>query len=230
MRQQDPSRFEALKQGVKEKVAIGLISIAGGVAVANQLESEPASAANTPEATGSDLQQDCVDVALAKPRAAYPNLGHAYMNFPGDRRRQSTDTFSKLKPTSVACRQLVTRKTPRVVFKVQNPNNHQRWAKTKPQVLQINDINASGSYRPMEPDEGGIGAAGFSSPGLRFKNKKLLYRCTPGKGVTKAQAVYQMEADSAVDGHILGRKSYTVPVKIHPVRFAVLGGGVKRAC
>lgn len=239
MPEQGPSKFESLKQSAKgafegvmnfaeSKLALGLIGavglVGGGVAIANQLSVEPANAANVPEATSSDLQQDCVDAALQKPKVAYPNLGYAYMIYPGDKRRQAGYTYGKFKATSAACLQEVTPQAPTVVFRVQNPNNHKRFSKTKPLSLTINDANGD---RPMQGGEGGI--AGTSSEGFG-KNKGLRYRCTPGKNVTHVQAVYQMEVDSPVDGHVLGHKSYTVPARVHPVAGIVLGGGVKKAC
>jgi hypothetical protein len=172
----------------------------------------------------SDIQQDCVSAALRKPKVAYPSLGYAYMIYPGDRRRQTMYSYAKFQPTSDACRQIVTRKAPTVVFKVQNRNNPKKSSKTKPQGLTVNDSNGD---RPMQADEGGVGGASFVGLG---KNKSLRYRCTPGNGITHVQAVYQMEVDSAADGHMLGRKSYTVSAKVHPISGVVLGGGVEKAC
>ena len=254
MPEQEPSRFEAMKQGFIGAVetglehlqsgidslrqntdrlqAVGLIGavgiVGGGVAVANQLNTETASAENVPEATASDQTQDCVNEAL---KIKIKTGAYTSMVYPGDRRKQTMGSEARLNPTSPDCLPLVTREVPKVFFKMQRPKNHKVWTKTKAQEL----VNSSDDDQPIG-DTGGLGdvgviASGQSRPGV-IKAPHFLYRCTPGKGVTRVKAVYKMKVDSAVDGHTLGRKTYSKPVKIYPVlkHNTVQGGGVRHAC
>ncbi|HEX5797509.1 MAG TPA: hypothetical protein VFX86_03915 [Candidatus Saccharimonadales bacterium] len=176
------------------------------------------------DATTSDLQQDCVKAALKKPKIRFSG-----MTYPGNNQQQLMQARGEFEPTAEACLSVVTRKTPTLIFKIQNPNNHKKWFKTKPQVLK--DIV---DYLPIG-NKGGIGGVDLGAyrndRNITLKNKKLLYRCTPGKGVTRVKSVYRLKVASSVDGRTLGRKSYTVPVKIRPLPGkAVLNGGVKGPC
>lgn len=137
MPEQDPSRFESLKQGAKEalqslrnfgegKLAIGLIGavgvVGGGVAVANQLSTESASAANIPEATASDLQQDCIKDAVTPPKPA-----KAVMIHPGQFKKgaiQQTHIMAKYKAVKPECNDLVDR---RGQYKLQLKTAKGRW-------------------------------------------------------------------------------------------------------
>lgn len=229
MPDQGPSKFEALKQGAKElfngaanyvegKTAVGLIALTAlagvGVVAANQLNTEPANAAPIPEATASDLQQDCTN---AVPKV---KIVGAIMSYPGDRRKQSIGTEARVSPVSDICRSVVTLDPTKVFFKVENPQTPGKYAKSKPQVLKDDNGMPIG-------DEGGSGVAYLEGFGGR---KGLDYRCSK-KGTTDVKAVYKFKIDSVVDGSTLKIKTKTIPVKIRPVPPSLVqGGGVARTC
>lgn len=169
-----------------------------------------------PEASTSDLTQDCADAMVRKPG----NI-RSGMVYPGDRRKQSMGTQARIEPTPDECRSVVTLKPPKVIFRIQNPNDHKKWATSKPQILEDNDGTPIG-------DNGGKGTAHLVGFGGR---KGLDYKCSK-KGSTGVQVEYVIEADSPVDGHTIEQELYFSGVKIVPVpRFApVQGGGVRKAC
>ena len=252
MPEQDPSRFEAMKQGIHEAFtggmealhsgidslrqnadrlkAIGQITLVGagagtgiGLALpaAVSAEGPVAHSSDTPaaEATASDQTQDCVNDAFKI------KIIGSVMNYPGDRRKQSVGTAARLDPVSPDCLPLINRETPQIFFKMQRPKNHKKWTKTKDWPMR------DGSNDPIDGNVGGKGAAFVeTNPKSPFRDSKFRYRCTPGKGITHVRAVYKLKVDSAVDGNTLGRRTYSVPVKIHSVSGIVLGGGVAKAC
>ncbi|HEX5797507.1 MAG TPA: hypothetical protein VFX86_03905 [Candidatus Saccharimonadales bacterium] len=215
------SRVGMLATGTAASLAL-LASMPASASGESNASDQPVTApgAAVTNATASDLQQDCVKAALRKPK----RKNEAVMIFPGDRRKQEVSVFARLNPVSETCSPLIARETPKVFIKVQNPRNHKKWFRSKTKLLEHNNLPIDGN--------GGQGGSAWFSKYNGDKNKKLLYRCTPGKGVTRVQSVYRLKVNSAIDGHTLGTKSYRVFVRIDPVDKInpVLGGGVRRAC
>jgi hypothetical protein len=182
----------------------------------------------TPEATSSDQLQDCVNEALGGLKIKKGN--YTAMVYPGDKRKQITGTEGRLKTLSPGCLPLVSRATPSLSFEMQRPNNHKAHITSKAQPM-VNDS----VHEIVDGNGGGTGGAyiyiGRAGDG-RVRDKKFRYHCTPGNGVTHVNAVYKLQVNSATDGHKLGAKTYSTPVKIVPVpNFStVQGGGVRRAC
>lgn len=221
MPEQDPSRFEAFKQGAKDKLAIGLMTaagIVGGAVIASQAETEPAFAAGpNPEATASDLQQDCVTAGLNV------DVLKSEMFRPGDPKSQSIISRASLQPTSEECLQLgISRENPTVSFQIENPKKPGKFFTIgKPQGLK-------GSKGPLG-NQGGTGEA-YIAPVFAIKNPRYRYRCTPGKGVTDVRAIYHTQVDGP-DGNKLAEKDRTVRVRVRPVRGPLEHkGAVRRAC
>ncbi len=81
MPEQDPSRFETLKQTTKEKLAIGLIGtiglVGGAIAANEQANPEPVQAADVPEATISSLKEGCLEEGLIRPEIRAAKILHA---------------------------------------------------------------------------------------------------------------------------------------------------------
>lgn len=225
MPEQDPSRFEALKQGAKEKLAIGLVALAGlgSLATAEQANAEPVNTANVPEANASDQLQDCVDAALARPLVM-----RSTMFSPGDNkhaRQQEVDGYVRFKPTSVACAPLVSRETPVAQMKMQRPNNHSKLIKSKKKELTN---HPDGETVPMDANAGRLGSVAFGRD--YGDGNKQLYRCTPGKGVTKAWLTYKVKAVSPLDNHVLGKRTFTQPIRIRRTRPDLIPDGLPGPC
>jgi len=164
-------------------------------------------------------QAACAAAALARP----DNVGSS-MSRPGNKWQQEVRVAATFRPTSADCLSLVRPKTPRAFFKMQRPKNHRQWTRTKGQGF----VDQEGD-QPIG-DEGGIGSVSVGPPPGRPKPlKHFLYRCTPGKGVTDVRAVIILKVTSAEDGSLLGRRSYSWPVKVESIPFA-FGGGVKGPC
>jgi hypothetical protein len=199
---------------------IVLACVGGGVASVGA-ESDDAG-------TGTQLQS-CVDKALSS--LTIRTGAYTIMIYPGDRRKQITESAAMLRPVPTECLTLVERKTPQAYFKMQRPDNHRQWIRTKPRSLTNEEGNA-----PFEGnDEGGEGTIFVYAPGGgkgRTKDRRFLYRCTPGKSVTHVWVVYRLKVASVGGGDIIGRKSYTAAVKILPVPHydPVQGGGVGKRC
>jgi len=159
--------------------------------------------------------QSCINIALERPRVRFTG-----MVYPGDRRKQIIEIQARISSIPEACRQEVTR-TPKAIFMVQSPRNHKRWFRSKPRGFRVENAPVG--------DDGGVSDTAFEGFG---GNKGLDYRCTPGKGVTHVKAVLKLDANSPVDGQVLGQKSYPVSIKVIPVPrgYPVQGGGVRKAC
>lgn len=175
-------------------------------------------------ATASDQLEDCVDAALAKPLVM-----RSRMAFPGDSqdaRQQKTDAFIRFKPTSDVCAPLVSRETPTARMKMQRPNNHKKFIRSKSKELIGNE---DGIEVPMDANGSRYGYVAFGRNS--GESNKLRYRCTPGKGITKAWMTYTVRAFSPVDGSTLGKKSFTQPIKIARTRpDLVTDNGVAGPC
>jgi hypothetical protein len=175
--------------------------------------------AEASQATASDLQQDCVDAALDEPLNMWST-----MIFPGgvnrNSRQQSVGAYLKFEPTSAECAPLVSRETPTARMKIQRPNNHKKFIRSKKKELRggYEDGPDPGTLVPvpMDANTGRLGSASFDR--YNGDSNKLRYRCTPGKGITKAWVTFTVRAASPVDGSTLGKRVLTQPIKIARTR------------
>lgn len=198
MPEQDPSRFEALKRGVKE-AAIGLMGLAGllagGVAIAKQLESEPANASNNREASASNLKQDCIEAALATPGKFTSNL-QAIMKNPGVIRGRTQvilvrGTFGEM---LAGCRAPFNRVATAKVLMEDSKNNNKSFVLTRPAWSNMYSRDGAGS--------------GLLEVSPSSHDESTLYKCTNGKAVT--------DVDALVKLRLLRDKPIKIPVKGYP--------------
>ncbi len=146
------------------------------------------------------------------------------MIFPGgvnpNSRQQSVGGYLQFEPTSAVCAPLVSRETPIARMKIQRPNNHSKFIRSKKKELR-------GGYEegpdpgtlvpvPMDANTKELGSVEFDR--YSGDSNKLRYRCTPGKGVTKAWTTFIIRVVSPTDGSILGKRSVTEPIKIGRTR------------
>lgn len=165
-------------------------------------------------------QDSCLAAALARPGNVSSDMSR-----PGNKWDQEILVRGDFESTPTDCLSLIVRQTPRAFFKMQRPKNHEMWIRTKGLVL----VDESNDFQPIG-GEGGTGTAVYGPPpGPPKPLTHFLYRCTPGMGITRVRVIIAIRATSAVDGRLLGRRSYSWPVHVQGGAFA-FAGGVKRAC
>lgn len=207
--------------------------VATGVGVCLTLETGSARA-DEEGASSSEQLQACTQAALGEPE--FNANKAATMNEPGNRESQYLFAVASLHKSSTDCLPLVRREGPRVFFKMQRPENHKAWIHSKSQEMITREDGYS--HPRVLGDEGGRGEAALlaksdGSPGLgKVVDSRFIYRCTPGRAVTQVKVVFVMTARGAVDGKVLGRRSYAAPVSIiHAIPGEpLLHGAVFKAC
>lgn len=226
MPEQELSRFETMKQGVKEAFgngfdhlrsgidslrqnvdrlkAIGQIAAVGagaGMALPSAVGAEGPINNTSPaiETTTSGVSQDCVREALAEPKVIYAKMLH-----PGAKNQLMTAKLS-YRPISDACDSEVERKG-QVQFQIQDPKNHKHWIKT-PNKAPFNSKTSTYAGN----NEGGVGEASFSTVGII--DPKYSYRCSK-TGTTGARVIIINKSRTA-DGN-KRQKQYTEPLRIVP--------------
>jgi hypothetical protein len=199
-------------------------------ASAKAVKAEPSAASDGPRATATASGQThaCVTAALNGVQILKGVHYGPQMGYPGDRKRQIISAEAKLVPVSADCLPLISRNIPRAFFKIQRPNDHKKWSSTKPAVAYIWRENGP---EQVDGNSNGIAEASFAAVGGKPIKKSLLYRCSPGRGITRVQAVFKVSVVSAADGRTLGRKIYSAPVDILALfPDLVRNGGVPHEC
>jgi len=212
--------------------------VAAGGSVYLALTAGSARAANEAGTTSGELQA-CTNEALTKPE--FNAQKAATMNEPGNRELQYLFTGATLHKQGADCLPLVKREGPRVFFKMQRPRNHKAWIRSKTEEMVTKE--GSAAIRRLMGGRAGRGEAAIlaskAGRGMgeplelgEVVDSKFIYRCTPGKAVTEVDVVFVMSARSAVDGAVLGERSYAAPVKIvHTIPGEpLLHGAVFKAC
>lgn len=247
MSEQEPSRFESIKQGIhgiKEAVTGGIESLQSGIdsmregarrikaigkiaaigvganlAFAGAVSAEePMHVTNQPFAEATASDLQ-QDCVDAGLKV---DVLKSEMFRPGDPKSQSMISRASLQPYDACLQAGLSRENPTVTFQIENPNKPNSYITVgKPQGLK-------GPKGPLG-NQGGTGDA-YIAPVFAIKNPKYRYRCTPGKGVTDVRAIYHTQVNGP-DGNKLAEKDRTVRVRVRPVHGPLEHkGAVRRAC
>lgn len=194
LRNSRPGRFLA---DVSMATAVALPG-AGGAAIA-LAEAQPAMAENTPTATASNLEQECVQAATVQ-----EVLG-AKMLHPG-KKNQAIYTKISYGDMPIECNDQY-RRVARIKFQLQDYQHHNRWfTLTFPQweyLLAGNQAATGSPYIQESGHEGGY----------------VYYHKTPGPGRTHVRAFIKDMLKDKQSGEIVGQKIEKIPIEVEaPIR------------
>lgn len=193
--------FDNIKGSIETKAAIltSAIALAGGVAVANLLKSEPAQASPAPEATASNLQQDCIETGTVMPELIKFRVSGA--GTPSQFIKARVRVEEEMPP---ACYEDYQRL---VGFKFQYKKAN-RWISLRPYWRTIHSRNtASNNVVANEYPSGHNETDSYYMP------------CIPGKRQLPMRGLFQNKVKRMSDSTIVARKIKIVPrnkMKVRP--------------
>lgn len=148
-----------------------------------------------------NVRQLCKKAGLRPPKML---LSKSEITVPGDSKKQYTRSYAYYRPMPKVCHDKYMR-IPQAKMQMQSPKNHRRWFNISNYSWPTLYDHGPGVEDPRVGNIGGITRVKHFRFPFGIRDKRKLYRCTPGKGVTHVRALYKSVVRDLETGKTIGR-------------------------